>query len=332
MALLGKWPRSSSSSRDEIKPWKIEVQTVRTWEGNNKEQGKSIDMVLLDASGTRLNITMDEDVAFTKWIKDIANDSINKPKGGETDIDTREDLLIANCENHIETMVREVFGENYAKTDRAMLCPTNSDAKRVNDYITSQLPGEEKDYLSADSLCPANSSPSDHMLYPLEMLNTIETFGMPNHSLKLKVGVHVTLLQDISPNGLCNGQRLQITRLGNHVIEARVMSGKKADEKVLLPRIPMYFSPPETRLPFAMRRKQFPIAVAYAMTVRQSQGQRLSRVGLYLPRKPFFHGQLHVGISKVKSNDGLKVLITDSIIRPHEKPANAVFREVFQNV
>lgn len=200
-------------------------------------------------------------------------------------------------------------------------------------YNFCLISGEEKVYLSADSICPANSSPSDHMLYPPEKLNTIEAPGMPNHSLKLKVGVHVTLLKDINPNGgLCNGARLQITRLGDHVIEARVMTGNKADEKVLLPRIPMSFSPPETELLSTMRRRQFPLAVAYAMTVRQSQGQRLSRVGLYLPRTPLFHGQMHVGISKVKSNDGLKVLITDRIIRPHEKPVNAVFREVFQNI
>lgn len=38
-------------------------------------------------------------------------------------------------------MVREVFGENFAKSERAILCPTNNDAKLVNDYILSQLPG-----------------------------------------------------------------------------------------------------------------------------------------------------------------------------------------------
>ncbi|EFH54077.1 hypothetical protein ARALYDRAFT_906519 [Arabidopsis lyrata subsp. lyrata] len=47
MALVRK---NSSASLDEIKPWKIKVQIVRTWKGDNKESGNSVDMVLLDSS------------------------------------------------------------------------------------------------------------------------------------------------------------------------------------------------------------------------------------------------------------------------------------------
>ena len=64
----------------------------------------------------------------------------------------------------------------------------------------------------------------------------------------------------------------------------------------MVPRIPL--QPSESRFPFTLRRLQFPVKVAYAMTISKSQGQSLGRVGLYLPRPVFGHGQLYVALSR----------------------------------
>jgi len=47
------------------------------------------------------------------------------------------------------------------------------------------------------------------------------------------------------------------------------------------------------------------------MTINKSQGQTLSKVGLYLPDPIFTHGQLYVAISGVTKKKGLKILILD---------------------
>lgn len=119
-------------------------------------------------------------------------------------------------------------------------------------------------------------------------------------------------------------------QMADHVLQARIITGTRIGDIVLIPR--MLLTPSDTRLPFKMRRRQFPVNVAFAMTINKSQGQSLSNVGLYLPRPVFSHGQLYVALSRVKSKSGLKVLITDSKGKPQSKTSNVVFKEIFQNL
>ncbi|CAH9081730.1 unnamed protein product, partial [Cuscuta epithymum] len=110
--------------------------------------------------------------------------------------------------------------------------------------------------------------------------------------------------------GLCNGTRMVITRLGKHILEAKVLTGLSAGEKVLIPR--MSLTPSDVRLPFKFERRQFPLIVSYAMTINKSQGQSLSNVGLVLKKPVFSHGQLYVALSRVTNPTGLKIAICDT--------------------
>ncbi|XP_028752798.1 uncharacterized protein LOC114712429 [Neltuma alba] len=168
-------------------------------------------------------------------------------------------------------------------------------------------------------------------LYTPDFLNTINCSGLPMHKLTLKVGMPVMLLRNIDQaSGLCNGTRLRITHLGKSVVEAVTLNGSRPNEKVLIHRMDM--NPSDSCLPFIMKRRQFPIAVSFAMTINKSQGQSLHFVGLYLPRPVFTHGQLYVALSRVKSIEGLKILLHDGERGRSRTTSNVVYREVFQNL
>ena len=75
------------------------------------------------------------------------------------------------------------------------------------------------------------------------------------------------------------------------------------------PRIDLI--PSDTDVPFTLRRRQFPVRVCFAMTINKAQGQSLKKVGIYLPKPVFSHGQLYVALSRSGVPENTKLLICD---------------------
>ncbi|XP_036343195.1 uncharacterized protein LOC118752408 [Rhagoletis pomonella] len=221
-------------------------------------------------------------------------------------------------------LVQNVFpniAQNYRNQDwlseRAILAAKNVDVNEINASILTQIPGEVVTYKSIDSI----TNPDDVVNYPIEFLNSLDLPGLPPHRLQLKVGAVIIMLRNINQPKLCNGTRLAVKRTMNNVIEATILQGKFKGEDVLIPRIPMI----PTDLPFDCKRIQFPIRLAFAITINKSQGQTLQLCGIDLTYSCFGHGQLYVGCSRV----GKPSLLY--IYTPHEnKTKNVVYQKALE--
>ncbi|XP_056860125.1 uncharacterized protein LOC130508569 [Raphanus sativus] len=237
---------------------------------------------------------------FSEWILKIGDGKVNEPNDGEAEIEIPPEFLITDADESIEAISKDVYGD-------------------------------EKIYISADSIDPSDKIALNNEALGPDFLNTIKVSGLPNHSLRLKVGCPVMVLRNIDPSaGLMNGTRLQITELMDFMVKAKIITGEKVGRTVDIPRLLITTS--DTKLPFKMRRKQLLLVVAFAITINKSQGQSLSEVGIFLPRHVFSHGQLYVGVSRVTSKKGLKILIVGKDGKPQTKTMNVVFKEIFDNL
>ncbi|GJR41657.1 ATP-dependent DNA helicase PIF1-like protein [Tanacetum coccineum] len=231
-------------------------------------------------------------------------------------IEIPERFLIKEWTNPIEQIVQETYpdfttrqhDDDYLK-ERAILTPRNDDADAINAYMFKKLAGDTVTYNSADEICKASTDTLEqHNLYPVEFLNSLNFPGMPPHSLCLKKELPIMLIRNVNPSkGLCNGTRLIITDLGQFVIWAKILTGSHVGDNVLIHRI--ILTSTQSKWPFVLNRRQFPIRPCYAMTINKSHGQSLNHVGLYLPNPVFSHGQLYVALSRVTDPEGLKILM-----------------------
>ena len=191
--------------------------------------------------------------------------------------------------------------------------------------MTDIYPGEIQHYLSADSTEVEESS--GHV-WPTEFLNNLAPNGIPPHDLALKKGMPLVVLRNISPRqGMCNGTRVCINQLQPRVLECKILNGTHKGNTVFIPRVTLRLT--ESTLPFTLIRRQFPVRVAFAMTVNKSQGQTINHVGIYLPHPVFSHGQLYVALSRCPSFSKLNVYIEHGPTSNHT--ANVVYTEIFKN-
>nr|XP_043624138.1 ATP-dependent DNA helicase RRM3-like [Erigeron canadensis] len=255
--------------------------------------------------------------AFGKWILDIGEGKLGGPNDGEAMIEFPQDILLDDEGDPIASISSSKY-------------PSLSEHLDDPEYFQDRAILKEKVYYSVDSICPTDDCDVfDELPYTSDIPNAVS--GVPRHILTLKVGVPVMLLRNIDQaNGLCNGTRMQIRKLDEHDIEAKVITGSHSGNIVHIPR--MKLIPSDSGIQTRLQRTQFPVVVCFAMTIHKSQGQSLSQVGLYLKKPVFSHGQLYVAVSRVKSKKGLKVLIRDENNKPANKTRNVVYKEVFQNL
>ncbi|XP_029639777.1 uncharacterized protein LOC115214887 [Octopus sinensis] len=191
--------------------------------------------------------------------------------------------------------------------ERAILASWNESVDKVNHELLHILLGDASTFVSIHTTIDEHAA----VEYLFEFLNSLQLTGLPPHKLFLKKGAPIMLLRNLEPPRLCNGTRLIITTITNHVLEATTIAGYHRGEIVYIPRMPLIHS----NVPFQFKRLQFPVRLCFAMTINKAQSRTLKIVCLNLQLPCFSRGQLYIACYRVNSADDLYLYSTKTGLR-----------------
>ena len=176
------------------------------------------------------------------------------------------------------------------KDETVILTTTNSLANTINQDRLSKLPGKEIIYEAVAS------GKFEESAYPTDA------------SLKLKKGAQVILIKNDPDKQWVNGTLAKVVALSKDSIVVDI-NGSTFDVPVVKwQKIEYSYNEDEDKIEdevvggFA----QYPIKLAWAITIHKSQGQTFDKVIIDLGRGAFTHGQLYVALSRCTCLDGIR--------------------------
>ena len=244
----------------------------------------------------------------SKWLLSIGEGTVDYAIPGTTIFEIPCQM---SC-NSLEELENKVFGDlhlHYLNSeylrDRAIMSCTNDVIQMCNQQIVSRLPGEHV-------ICESTYrfvNDDDNLRHDTGSLACINPSGLPPHVLHLKVGTCIILIRNLNiKEGHCNGTRYIILDLTTRCIRAKKLNatGDGSDE-IFIPRIPLRSNESDYPVPFI--RMQFPVLLAYYLTISRAQGQTFKKAGMYLPKNVFGHGHMYVGLSRCGDPNGLHIYV-----------------------
>ena len=141
------------------------------------------------------------------------------------------------------------------------------------------------------------------------------------------------LLRNLNTEGgLCNGSRLVVREIYDRFLVCETIIG---GQLVMIPKIQLYTA--KNYLPFKFKRFQFPLRLAYSITINKAQGQTIKHAGVLLEKPVFGHGQLYVALSRAQSFQNLKVQVDkvpgkQGLFSGKMYTANVVYTQIIREV
>ena len=114
----------------------------------------------------------------------------------------------------------------------------------------------------------------------------------------------------------------RVKEIGTYRLLLEKSNPKVGDTNItlLLPRIPMNHK--SKHFPCTVSRLQFPIKIAYCLTINRAQGQSASKCGILLPKDVWTHGQIYVAFSRCGNPNNIYIWAEQSQFDAYNLPKN----------
>jgi len=172
-----------------------------------------------------------------------------------------------------------------------ILSPTNIGASGRNQYRLAQLPGEE-------------------FVYPAQIDGDFKRKNAPAESnLRLKRGAKIMMLNNDINDYWVNGDIGTVYELGPDFIKVVLKGCVYQVEPHVWEDIRYEFNPITQRLEPVVKGffKQYPLKLAWAITIHKSQGLTFDNIYLDIGNGAFAPGQTYVALSRCRSLQGVKL-------------------------
>lgn len=212
---------------------------------------------------------------------------LNKIRTGNASI---QDLELVNS---------RIVTHDYEKVRREFitLATTNSVVAAIND---SELNKINQPLFKYNAIVEGNF-PTEERALPVEL------------ELKLKKGARVIFIKNDKGRRWVNGTSGVIQELNKE--EIKVKLDDEGFHKIVT--VPMeewenikyeYDEEEQTVVPVILGKlKQFPLKLAWAITIHKSQGMTFNKANIDFSRSPFTHGQTYVALSRCRTLEGMVV-------------------------
>jgi len=204
---------------------------------------------------------------------------LNRIRDGEAE---EEDL--ARLNERVSPIRTLSEGEKFV-----ILTPTNAAAQRINTAYLDALPGHAHTY---EAGITGEFSQGAHPTDP---------------ALTLKPGAKVILLRNDPDRRWVNGTVARISRLEEKKVFVEVAGREHELEPASWEQRRYAYDKDQEKIvgTVAGTFKQYPVRLAWALTIHKAQGLTLDNVYIDLGRGTFAHGQAYVALSRCRSLEGL---------------------------
>lgn len=185
-----------------------------------------------------------------------------------------------------------------------ILATTNNTVSNINTLHLSQLPGKISEYRAAIAgELKETEFPTDEVL-------------------KFKVGSQVMFLKNDREKRWVNGTIGIIKSLSDNEIRVEINGINYPVQKAVWKKIRYYYNQHEGIVEEEVVSEfiQYPLKLAWAITIHKSQGQTYNSVAVDMGGGAFAHGQTYVALSRCTTLDGLylkrNIFLEDIIVDP----------------
>lgn len=238
-----------------------------------------------------------------------------------------EDFVLLNARH------RDNVGDNNSSI---FLTTTNKNVKRINKENLENLSGKEYIFEAVltgklrDEFERLKEQLVNKKISEAEFEDEIEIKFPTNVFLKLKIGAQVMMLKNDGLKRWVNGTVGHITRLNDGEVWVEIDGHSYKMEQETWQDISYQYDAKRKEIKENIQGTftQFPIKLAWAMTIHKSQGKTFDKVVIDIGTGAFSHGQTYVALSRCKTLEGIvltkeirpsDVIVDERVIRYYKK-------------